>query len=352
MTVMIDWLTATIQTPPPLKHIYNAGFKRIIDHNGEVLRDEPSALDVEDKSHPSYSRHFRVSTPREDILRISGNPSKLLQGHNLFGCDDLNGYYLESGLFIRQAVGMFPSVQTYEACQFSKPRYSRVDVTRSFRFSTPADVPVFIREVIGSARSRSGRATLHGSETAYFNKGSRRWSLKVYDKHQEVLKRIPKNYRDQALSDLVEWSKGIVRFELVLRGQELDAVNQLYQLGQAPNWETIFDIYYNRIQFNENLAMKKVDPVMALNLKPTHKAVINLWQSGIDLRTVYPKNTFYRHRRDILTATGIDISSSPTDTDDSKVIDSQIDPEGWDPEPIQEYLVKPREDLKKAYKLL
>lgn len=349
---MIDWLTATIQTPPPLKHLYNSGFKRIIDHNGVVLRDEQSPLDVQQDIDPSHSKNFRVSTPREDILRISGNPSKLLQGHNLFGCDDVNGYYVESGLFIREAVGMFPSPQTYEALSFSRPRYSRLDITKSYRFKEHRDVPVFIREIVGSARSRSGRATLHGSETAYFNKGSRRWALKVYDKYQEILKRLPRNARmDAATVDLIEWSKGVVRFELVLRGQELDHVNALLQLGTKPDFEELFDLYYNRIQFNENLAMKKVDSTMELNLKPAQKAVINQWRVGIDLRTVYPKNTFYRHRRDILAVAGLDIASSPTDSDESKIIDSELDPKGWNPEPIEAYLVKPREEMKKAYKL-
>jgi len=351
MTVMIDWLTATIQTPPPLKHIYNSGFKRIVDHNGEVLRDEQSPLDVR-QDDPSHSRNFRVSTPREDILRISGNPSKLLQGHNLFGCDDVNGYYLESGLFIRDAVGMFPSPDTYESLSFTKPSYSRLDITKSYRCQDAKNVPVYIREVVGSARSRSGRATLHGSETAYFNKGSRRWSLKVYDKHQELLKRLPRGFlMDSVTSDLLEWSKGVIRFELVLRGQELDSVNELLRLGTKPDFEDIFNTYFNRIQFNENLAMKKVDTIMEQSLKPNQKAVINQWRAGIDLRTVYPKNTFYRHRRNILALVGLDIASSPSDSDDSKEIDSELDPSGWNPEPIEAYLVKPREDIKKAYKL-
>lgn len=352
MTVMIDWLTATIQTPPELCPGYSAGFKRVIDHNGVILRDEASALDVRDDTDPSHSRNFRVSTPRPDILRISGNPSKLLQGHNLFGSDDINGCYLESGDFIRESVGLFPSPESYDSCQFSKPRYSRADITRSYRCSNPQDVPVYIREIVGTARSRSGRATLHGSETAYFNKGSRRWSLKVYDKHLELLKRLPKNVkRDQKTDDLIEWSRGIVRFELVLRGQELSTVNQLIQLDSVLNWDYVFNEYFNRIQFNENLAMKKIDPILESKLKPSLKAVIALWRSGQDLRTIYSKSAFYRHRHAILAATGLDISSSPTDSDDSKVVDSKLDPSGWDPEPIESYLVKPRESLKKAYKL-
>jgi len=339
MTVMIDWLTATIQTPPPLKHIYNSGFKRIVDHNGEVLRDEQSPLDVR-QDDPSHSRNFRVSTPREDILRISGNPSKLLQGHNLFGCDDVNGYYLESGVFIRDSVGMFPDPQTYNSLMFSKPRYSRLDITRSYRFSDPAMVPVFIREVVGSARSRSGRATLHGSETAYFNKGSRRWSLKVYDKRQELLKRVSSKFcMDEKTSDLFDWAKGIVRFELVLRGQELDPINQMFSIGIKPDFEQLFQDYYNRIQFNENLAMKKIDSFMGLDIKPQHKAIIALWRQGADLRTIYSKSAFYRYRRAILTSTGLDIASSPTDSDDTQDIDPDLDPSGWDPQPIYSYLV-------------
>ena len=97
--------------------------------------------------------------------------------------------------------------------------------------------------------------------------------------------------------------------------------------------------------------MKHANSKIETNLKPSQRALIALWRSGSDLRSIYSKSAFYRHRRDILTATGLDIASSPSDSDDSKEISSELDPSGWNPDPIEAYLVKPRESLKKAYNL-
>lgn len=360
MTVMIDWLTATIQTPPQLCTGYNSGYKILIDPNGQIMREESSLHSVREET-PSYSRSFSVSTPRRDILRISGNPSKLLQGHNLFGSDDISGCYVESGDFIHRRADLFPSPESYETLQYSKPQYSRIDITRSFRFSDPKDVPIYIREIVGTARTRSGRATLYGSETAYFQKGTRRWAMKIYDKHTEYEKRLDNDAdtRDPRTKQLLEWSEGIVRFELVLRGQELTSINHSLKHGKVVDLNEIFDDYFNRIQFNENLLMKKINPALESELKSNLKIIISMWQDRKDLRAFYSKPTFYRHRQAVLAATGIDISSPPDDSvlemfrkaDAKKEISSKLDPSGWDPEPIESYFVKPRESLKKAYKL-
>lgn len=374
MTVMIDWLTGTIETPTPLCTGYNAGYKILIDQHGQIIREEKSLLNVHDET-PSFSRNFNVCTPTPQILRISGNPSKLLQGHNLFGSDDINGCFVESGDFLLKCADLFPSPENYEALRYSKPQYSRIDLTRSFRFSDPRDVPIYIREIVGTARTRSGRAKLYGSETAYFNIGSRRWGLKVYDKHAEFIKRLGKNPNrlDPRIEELIEWSRGIVRFELVLRGLELGDINAYLMHGKVVNFDEVFNDYFGRIQFNENLLMKKNESSKESNLKPNLRGVIALWREGKDLRTLYKKPTFYRHRQAILTAVGIDIASSPNDSHASKRVgtvqkqdifdtkmvrvepdgqfSSKLDPSGWDPEPIEPYFVKPRESLKKAYKL-
>lgn len=361
--MMIDWLSATITAPNSLSVGYDSGRNLKLSPHGEIIRETRSPLSVKDDADPSHSRNFLVFTPDQRTLYLSGNPVKLLQGHNLFGSDDLNGLYLEAGMFVRSNAGLFPSPESYDACEFTKPKYSRIDITRSYRFDTQKEVSEFIRYTAGTARSRHGAPQLFGSETAYFGKNSRRWSMKVYDKHSEFLKNSSALYRNkftrgilrpfiEEQSDLIDWSKGIVRFELCLRGQELTAINNGILQGVLPDWLSVWTSYYEKIQFNDNAAMTTDHTLLEATLKPSQKAVFELWRSGKDLRSIYPARTFYRHRSSILAVLGVDIASPPSTDLDSPGSNSVLTPERFDPEPLESRLVEPREELKQAYKLI
>ena len=354
--MMIDWISATITAPRELSAIYDSGRNLKLSPDGEIIRESRSPLDVYDED-PSSSRHFRVFIPDQRTLYLSGNPVKLLQGHNLFGSDDVNGLYLHAGCFIRKNVGLFPSPESYDSCEFTKPHYSRLDLTRSYRFDTQTEVKEFIRHTAGTARSRHGAAQLFGSETAYFGKNSRRWSLKIYDKHEELMKNTPKFVKGirkilPCLEDeLVEWSNGILRLELCLRGQELKAVNQQIANDISPDWPGIWESYFQRIQFNENATMTTQIPLLLDALKPTQRHVYESWKDGKDLRAIYPKNTFYRHRRSILAALGVDIATPPGQ-EGHEVRSIALDPSRFDPEPIESRLFTPDDKLKKEYRLV
>lgn len=361
--MMIDWLSATITAPDELSVGYDSGRNLKLNPHGEIIRETRTPLSVKDETDPSSSRNFLVFTPDQRTLYLSGNPAKLLQGHNLFGSDDLNGLYLEAGVFIRRHAGLFPSPESYGACEFTKPRYSRIDITRSYRFDTQKEVSEFIRYTAGTARSRHGAAFLHDSETAYFGKNSRRWTMKVYDKHAEFLKNnsglsrtkfirgIQKAFSSDE-TDLIDWSKGIVRFELCLRNQELTAINKRIIQNEVPDWLSVWTSYYQKIQFNDNAAMTTDNTLLQATLKPTQKAVFELWRSGKDLRSIYPHNTFYRHRRAILAVLGVDIASPPSSDPDAARSNSVLDPAKFDPEPLESRIVEPRKELKQAYKLI
>lgn len=361
--MMIDWLSATITAPSGLSVGYDSGRNLKLNPHGEIIRETRSPLAVKDDADPSSSRNFLVFTPDQRTLYLSGNPVKLIQGHNLFGSDDLNGLYLEAGVFIRRNAGLFPSPESYDSCEFTKPKYSRIDITRSYRFNTQTEVSEFIRYTAGTARSRHGAAVLHGSETAYFGKNSRRWSMKVYDKHSEFLKNSSALCRNkftrgilrplmQEENDLIDWSKGIVRFELCLRGQELTVINKQILHNALPDWLSVWTSYYEKIQFNDNAAMTTDHTLLEATLKPSQKAVFELWRSGKDLRSIYPKPTFYRHRSAILAVLGVDIASPPSTDSDSARSTTGLDPARFDPEPLESRLVEPRKELKEAYKLI
>lgn len=359
--MQIDWLSAFTVTPPELWPGYESGRTLKLSPHGEILENRLTASQIEheDENEASSSKNFRVWTPSPGSLYLSGNPVKLLQGHNLFGSMDLLGLYMEAGFFVRSHAGLFPGPSTWEACQFGKPRYTRIDITRSYRFSSDSEALDYIRHVVGSAKSKHGQAKLYGSGTAYFGQNSRRWSMKVYAKKQEMLVGIrgaARNLRGFLFPDeLLDWATGVVRFELTLRSPEIkkftDSPAKL-DINSSEALHALWHAYYENIQFNENQAMTQRPDLVESSLDRYLQGTVALWRQGSDLRNLLPKNTYYRHRREILKACGIDISVPPASEVAQETVRTALDPAGWDPEPIASHLVEPRQDLKAQYGLL
>jgi II/X family phage/plasmid replication protein len=278
---------------------------------------------------------------------MSGNPAKFLQGHNAFGSDDLMGMYLESGILLRRNVGLFPSIDSWDACSFSVPQFSRIDITRSYRFGSDAEKQDYIRFVAGTARTRHGAARLFGSETAYFGQNSRRWSFKIYDKLAEY----QKNNKGRDLDDeLMDWLRGVARFELCLRGQELTGINDSLRLRFFNmRLQDVWQMYFDRIDFNENTAMKTIENYGSLT--NTEIGVYLRWKNGEDLRHAMTKTTFYRLRQGIKKGLGVDISVPPAVAiaDDKKALKTDLNASGWDPQPLEHRTYTPRQDVKDAY---
>jgi hypothetical protein len=265
--------------------------------------------------------------------------------------------YLEAGVFVRHHVGLFPGPQSWEGCKFSRPRFTRIDLTRSYRFDTQAEADDYIRYVAGNARSRHGAATLVGGSTAYFGQHSRRWTMKIYAKHHEYMhheRKLVRRVTHCIKDELVDWSKGIARFELTLRTPELDDINAP-RLGlqpfQSQHLCDVWQHYFDRITMTENSTVNTSSPLPEPSLSGRLIGALALWRAGRDLRSIYPRNTFYRYRLEILDKLGIDVSVPPA-PDAPQNVRAELDPARWDPEPLQAHTVLPRDELKAQYKLV
>jgi len=84
---VIDWLTISA----PLRHSdrITGGATLVIDEHGVVKFKRPHGKIVEG----SHESRVMVWTERESMnyVYVSGNPAKFLQGHNVFGSNDLGG---------------------------------------------------------------------------------------------------------------------------------------------------------------------------------------------------------------------------------------------------------------------
>jgi hypothetical protein len=351
--VQIDWLTGSVATPPELSPGYDIGRYLRVGPGGVVQKAWAAKETVRD-DEGSFSRNFTVWTPTEGELFISGNPVKLLQGHNAFGSCDALGLFLAAGVFVRQSAGWFPGPATWESCHFEGPRFTRIDLTRSYRFPSSRYALEWLRHVAAMSRDRRGGALTKG-ETVYFGKTSTRWTMKLYEKEGELLRRMMERFHGVP-GAVREWAAGVVRFELTLRRPELEKWPALVSAlrpgtGRAAALQ-LWTEYYDRIVWNGAMDMR--EPDLIEESLPSHlRLKLAAWRSGADLRSMLKKSQFYTVRRELLGAVGVDIAAPPPSAVDVlEPVTAGLDPAGWDPEPLAAHYVEPDERLAASYKLL
>ena len=351
MIVQCDWLSGLASSRLAAAagaRMYDTGKFCAIAPDGElkVLRSDRVLLEG------SHDSRLWVSSPTGTDLFLSGNPVKFFQGHNLFGSSDVHGLFFAAGSAVRQRLGLFPSPQTYKSCEFTH-RFSRIDLTRSFRFASDAHARAWLRTVGCTARTRHGGALMRG-DTVYFGKSSRRWSFKLYLKSDELQARSKHHHVSEKLSQasirqLHDWSVGVVRFELTLRGLELKDL--VFDDG-APG--RIWESYFSRILLNRNTEAGETD-MTEQTLPQSLRGYVARWRFGEDLRATLTKPTYYRVRRELLDHLGIDIAvvQQKPERDVSRVVCSSVlDSKGWDPEPIEALMYAPDSCMKKQYGLV
>lgn len=295
---MIDWITARI----PLAHTPLDCDKvlRLNKSTGEILWQAECWSDVV-SSHDSSIR-LRSSGP--DLLDFSGNPTKFLQDHNLFGIDDLTGLLTETILRVFPLVGRQVDDPSAVAAAVRQARGSRIDVNYSYALSSRSQVRAWIRAAENAAYLKHrGRGTLTRESTLYFGKHSRRWSLKIYSKGDEIEAHpIPvMDFQDS----LIKWADDKLRVEIVLRGLALRDLNLAILGNWTDNTATeIFQSFISDLQLTDQLMLPATDLDA---LPPRLRSAYQNWLDGHDLRTMFPKSTFYHYRNQLL-GKGVDIA--------------------------------------------
>lgn len=239
------------------------------------------------------------------VLKMSGNPVKFLQGHNVFG-PKANQISDVLEAFVRALPEELRPVNMDD--QGLPVRYStRFDINVMIDMGSHAMVHEWLRNAGSSTRSRHGRPLVSG-DTVYWGQHSRRWSMKAYCKFCE-LKAAGHRIYDNNLQDMArEFVEPQLRLELTLRRPEIkkleeDVVYQCLGVDEMLVWDFLERISVGVMKVN----VAEVRP----NLKPAVENVLTLWLAGYDVRHQLPQNTFYRHRRIILDEVGVDISLEP-----------------------------------------
>ena len=310
--LMVDWITAKV----PCTHVCSdliGGYVLSVDANGQIEYQVNKHLQVEG----SYSSNMLIRSEAVDgagrgsMLRLHGNPTKWLQGHNLWGLSD-SADACDPVLLVSLIVGRLaalglvqPTARDWELISGGLYKLSRVDIAGMYDLGCLSSVQAFIRAADMSCTLRQrGRGIMTGG-TLYFGKHSRRWSIKCYSKGDEIAAKghqLPSDLDTQNMRDFANKS---LRIELTLRQMELIKLG----LDSAANWRdsVTLDLYKHRIdklEMNENYTL----PTASIdNLPARLVAVYHLWKEGHDMRAMYPRRTYYRYRNE-LRKHGVDIA--------------------------------------------
>lgn len=310
---MIDWLSFVI--PCAHSKAINGGAVVSVDASGVVqwhsAKWKPVAGSYESAIQVRTARH----APGElTYLEVSGNPVKWFQGHNLWGTDDLVPLIVETmhALANIAELGLTPTDSDRLLWSHGSAHLTRVDVTQSFHLDNRPQVLSWLRAAEATAHlSHRGRGQLVKGGTLYFGKHSRRWSLKLYSKGQEI--EAPGHGQSAILSlpHARAWADRTLRAELTLRGMELRRLG----LGQAGAWRTVDGVPLDTAQLlHERLGGMTMTTTDALStevmqtLRPALRTAVIAWQAGADLRATLSLRTFYRYRAELLPH-GIDIAT-------------------------------------------
>lgn len=176
---MIDWVTAII----PCAHSEQVYGGRIacITPDGEI------EWQVEKKQQVagSFETNINVKSLGSTHLYIDGNPAKWLQGHNLFGSDNLIGLVAQVMHRLIPLLQLTPNDSDLLAWNTGDFELKRVDCTAMWELPRRSDVRSWLRAAEFQSKSRHGRPTMRGG-TLYFGQHSRRWSIKFYSKGDEL----------------------------------------------------------------------------------------------------------------------------------------------------------------------
>lgn len=316
---LIDW-TCAKRVPLVGSHDQRMFLRPVgLDLLGVRKRGVPGSL--------GGAREFaRMATLSGSLVEISGCPAKFLQGHNVFGSDDICGL---AAAVVRRAcdlLGLSPSPVEMRSIERGVFLLRRVDLTQSYVLSSRSEVLAWIEgaEIFGRMEHRGrgsfpvkGRGICDRS-TLNFGQGSRYWWLKFYAKGVE-LEAAKHGLPDSLLmrEQLLAYAQPLLRCEVQLNGMQLERLRLRYGSAWAAVQPlSVWEDHVKRVSLVGDMA--KSDGLLD-SLPPKLRPVYMAWLNGVDMADAYSRATFYRHRKALL-AYGVDISVRQPFVDRTNVV--------------------------------
>ena len=297
---MIDWVTAKL----PCNNNLRSGCVAKLDADGNVEWLTESWLPVTG----SYEMNFMVKSLTPQTIQISGNPAKWLQGHNLFGSNNLVALMAKffSQLYeIMAEEGLNPTMEQCDAINEGRYTVSRIDINETWFLNNQYDVKAWIRAA-GQKISMPHRGKgVFSGDTLYWGKGSKYYYLKCYSKGDEIDSKKSNFPEALRTPQMLEYADKALRLELVLCSKAL----REWGLNEPCKW-TVDTPRMLLLQVVRGLDMSnnfKLSDELLDSLPRKLRTYYKLWLYGEDLRQEMSRPTFYRIRKE-LRAYDIDIT--------------------------------------------
>lgn len=317
---MIDWQRIKIDL---LHDPIPTGCVLSIDHNGAMEWESPKRVSVRGSHESNMLIRSQGGNGRGQAtqLYIDGNPSKFIQGHNVFGIEDNCALAEEVVRRICHAYSNLPADFAIQKSRCGDFEMLGIHIARSFDAGSRARAHSIQDALALKSRSRAGRCQSRAG-TNYWNLSARknRWLGKSYLKGEEISSRkkshkLVEELRNQGLE---EFANNLIRIEFEIYKQEFIERNIPLMYGHQFTQDVIdklYSEYWGRIEMSTQAAIASDE----LQLLPrTLKSTYLMWKEGVLLRSSMSKTSFYKHRHDLLQY-GIDIAI-PNDHQSSNVI--------------------------------
>lgn len=232
--------------------------------NGDL---EVSGLTHPFDSLPSYWSGVSMKIHAGGVLmdpsvELKASPAKILQGHNVYGSDDLELCSFEL-LFVLAAA--MPDL--FELLDIENTNLDWLDVTYSARTGSQSLALQSLNALrhVSSGQMKASKQSRSWDTTCYWNKGSRHCERKAYLKYDELQREIaqlqkkvshvsraafvpcadfPAHRRYAVLNDarLIDWSVGLVRFESRLKQRWLADFGLPVKLFAAIEYQKTYEL--------------------------------------------------------------------------------------------------------------
>jgi II/X family phage/plasmid replication protein len=257
---MIDWvsLKAKCRHNPDVLLSGRSIRTKIVDGIEHLQYELLNRLVVEG----SYSAVITIRSHTDGTMEISGNPAKFLQGHNVFGTNDLVSLVakLFERLFQIKELELSTTDFERELIRNGDYRLTRVDVNEHFLFPSEQLAKAWLRAAGRSATLKYRGSGIYKDGTMYFTPQSRRSVSLIYHKGDEITSRDKKHrLADELLliPELLDYAKRSLRFELRTFSTQLNDLG----LALGCNWKKdtasalMYDHFISKLQLSANMSL-------------------------------------------------------------------------------------------------
>jgi len=171
---------------------------------------------------------YYLKEDRHFYIEIKASPAKLMQGHNVFGSDDINACSMS---LINTLLDQYPDL--FSLLNMDTWTVEQVDVTYHSFADTESNALRFVNALSNVSNGQTKSRTGYDGTVYFGKKNSRIRKIKVYCKNKEVLHRIdemkrkgdPKGLLKYHNHDLVTYTQGMIRWEVTLKARWFERNN-------------------------------------------------------------------------------------------------------------------------------